>query len=126
MRTHIDDRRRHTDIDFHADYPAFSKPIDVKIDSIFMLLPDKFANPHNQQYDTLCAQCLLTEIERLNAFLRFLSAKLSGAMEEAKAARATREIQIFVNEQMPASTCSSHDRPVPVPLLRRPFQCHRG
>jgi hypothetical protein len=37
-------------VNYHRRIPGLdSKPIDVKIDSIFMLLPDKFPNPHSQQ-----------------------------------------------------------------------------
>jgi hypothetical protein len=80
-----------------------TKAADVKTDSIFMLLPDKIGNPHNQEYNTMCGQCLLTEIERLNAFLRFLASKLADAMQQAKDGTPDLDTQMFVKGQVPLS-----------------------
>jgi hypothetical protein len=76
---------------------------EIKIDSIFMLLPEKIANPQGQKCDSLCAQCLLAEIERLNAVLRFIGGRLSEAAASVKTGHVNADTMLFVRGQVPHS-----------------------
>jgi hypothetical protein len=75
----------------------------VQIDNILMLLPEPIPNPHTRKYLSMCAQCLLTEVEKLNDILRFLTRNLAAATANIKHDDFSPDTKLFLEGKVPPS-----------------------
>jgi hypothetical protein len=74
-----------------------------RLDNVVMLLPERIRAPDLLATDGLCSVYLITEIEKMNATLRFISQQLAQSAAELRHCIVTDDTKSFVQGEVPMS-----------------------